>query len=117
MDMLKRTFGALMVALGMGAGVHAQQGVIPTMGKEFWVGFMENYTGGGNAHIDLFISSYVNTTGTVRMPLMGFQQNFVVTANVVTTITLPIAMIHTGSEVVDSKSFLVETADTVAVYA
>jgi len=116
--MLKRIMCALLVALGVGGTASAQQGVIPTMGKEFWVGYMQNYGGGGfNTRIDLFISSYVNTTGTVKMPLLGFTQNFTVTANTVTTITLPLTAIHTGSEVVDNKSFLVETADTVAVYA
>ncbi|MBL8001739.1 MAG: gliding motility-associated C-terminal domain-containing protein [Flavobacteriales bacterium] len=115
--MRNRIIGALLLALGVGGTATAQQGVVPTMGKEFWVGYMQNYGGGGNQHIDLFISSYVNTTGTVEMPLLGFTQNFVVAANTVTTVTLPITAVHQGSEVVDNKSFLVRTADTVAVYA
>lgn len=115
--MLNRIMCALMLALGAGGTATAQSGVIPTMGKEFWVGFMQNYGGGGNQRIDLFISSYVNTTGTVSMPLLGYTQNFTVTANTVTTVTLPLTAIHTGSEVVDNKSFLIQTADTVAVYA
>jgi hypothetical protein len=112
--MLNRIMCALLVALGVGGTASAQQGIIPTMGKEFYVGFMQNYGGGGNQHIDLFISSYVNTTGTVKMPLLGFTQNFTVTANTVTTVTLPITAVHTGSEVIDNKAFLIETADTVA---
>lgn len=115
--MLNRFICALAMALGVGGSIHAQQGVIPTMGKEFWVGYMQNYGGGGNQHIDVFISSYVNTTGTISMPLLGFTQNFTVTANTTTTVNLPLTAIHTGSEVVDNKSFLIETADTVAVYA
>ncbi len=115
--MLNRILCAFSLALALIGPTQAQQGVIPTMGREFWVGYMQNYGGGGNQHIDLFISSYVNTTGTVKMPLLGYVQNFTVTANTVTTVTLPLTAIHTGSEVVDNKSFLVETADTVAVYA
>lgn len=93
------------------------QGVIPTMGTEFWVGFMENYDSQSSPHIDLFISSYQNTSGTVTMPLQGYSQSFTVTANTVTTVTLPLTGINTGSETVGTKSFLVQTDDTVAVYA
>ena len=93
------------------------QGVIPTMGTEFWVAFMQNYDYQSAPHIDLFISSYQNTSGTVTMPLQGYSQSFTVTANQVTTVTLPLSAISTGSETVGTNSFLVQTEDTVAVYA
>lgn len=91
------------------------QGVVPTMGKEFWLGFMENYS--GSQELKIYVSSRVNTTGSVVMPLGGFSQNFNVTANVVTTLSIPTSAMSSGSETVDTKSILVRTADTVAVFA
>ena len=89
------------------------------MGKEFWIGFMKGYQGGSNSSLSIFVSSPVNTSGTLIMPLTGYTQPFSVTANVTTTITMPtVAMaMHFGSEVVDNKSILVTTLDTVAVFA
>lgn len=95
-----------------------QGGVVPTMGKEFWLGFMKNYQGNTPASLDIFISSPTNTTGTVKMPLLGLTWPFVVTANVTTTVTVPIpTAMHQLSDVIDNKSIVVETADTVAVFA
>lgn len=103
-------------ALFSGQPAAAQNGVIPTMGTEFWVGFMENYAG-GNEQIRLFISSYHNTSGTVSMPLTGYSQNFTVMANTVTTVSLPGTAVTYGSETVGDRSILVQAADTIAVFA
>ncbi len=95
----------------------AQGGVVPTMGKEFWLGFMANYQGVTTASLDIFISSAVNTTGTVSMPLLGLNWPFVVAANTTTTVTIPLATaMHQNTDVIDNKSILVQTADTVAVF-
>ncbi|MGV9013145.1 MAG: T9SS type B sorting domain-containing protein [Flavobacteriales bacterium] len=113
-----RVFNQLLVALLLAVGHPARsQGVIPTVGTEFWVGFMENYYDLSTAQLNLYISSYTNTTGTVTMPLLGYSQSFTVLANTVTTVLLPITGMNTGSETVSDRSFLVQTEDTVAVYA
>ena len=108
----------LLAILGLACAKPARsQGVIPTMGTEFWVGFMQNYTDLSSAQLNLYISSYNNTAGTVVMPLTGYSQSFTVLANTVTTVVLPITGMNTGSDVISNKSFLVQTDDTVAVYA
>lgn len=114
---LRMLFRSIVLAVltCIGAGKLAAQ-VIPTMGTEFWVGFMDNYDN-SSVQLSLYISSYNNTAGTVTMPLLGYSQNFTVLANTVTTVTLPSSAINTGSDVVSNKSFLVQTDDTVAVYA
>jgi len=92
--------------------------IIQTKGKEFWIGFMKNYELQGDAKLDIFITSDQNTTGTVSVPLQGWTQNFVVNANVTTTVTVPNNIAETltfGS--LDQTGVLVETADTVAVFA
>lgn len=88
------------------------------MGKEFWLGFMHNYQGNPTQSLDIFISAPVPATGTVVMPLVGWSQAFVVSPNVTTTVTIPIATaMHLLSDVVDNKSILIQTSDTVAVFA
>lgn len=93
----------------------AQQGIVPSKGKEFWLGYMHNYTGAQS--LDIFISSNVNTTGTVTLPTAA-PIPFVVVAGVTTTVTVPAMAEHTTSEVIEStKSVLVQTQDTVSVFA
>lgn len=118
MSILTRAAILAIPALISSPCVRAQGGgIIPTMGTEFWVGFMENYSGGTDTQLSLFISSYQNTSGTVTMPFGGWSQSFTVMANTVTTVVLPLSGMNTGSEVVTNKAFLVQTEDTVAVYA
>ncbi|MBK6628648.1 MAG: gliding motility-associated C-terminal domain-containing protein [Flavobacteriales bacterium] len=106
----------LLSAIGRNASMG--QGIVPTMGTEFWLGFMKNYQGNPVQSLDIFISSPTNTSGLVEMPLMGFSQAFTVTANVTTTVTIPLAQgMHQASEVVEGRSVLVRTQDTVAVFA
>lgn len=103
---LRRALLPLFSAFLLAPVAHAQPGVVPTMGKEFWVGFMKGYQGGSGSNLSIFVSSPVNTSGTLTMPLAGYSVPFSVTANVTTTITMPtVAMaMHFGSEVVDNKS-------------
>lgn len=93
------------------------QEIIPTLGKEFWFGFMQNYAGGSNQHLYVYVSSETGTFGTMSSPLTGWTQDFTVAANSVTQLEVPLSNIHTGSEQIDTRSVLIETADTVAVYA
>ncbi|MCB0770931.1 MAG: gliding motility-associated C-terminal domain-containing protein [Flavobacteriales bacterium] len=96
----------------------AQPGIIPTLGKEFWVGFMFNPPT-NNPVMNIFISSDVNTTGNVQVPGLGIDIPFTVIANVTTTVSLDAddVMHTTASEIVDNKAVLITTADTVAVFA
>lgn len=94
-----------------------QPGVIPTLGKEFWIGFMFNPPT-SPLQMNIFISSDVSTSGTVQVPLLGISIPFTVVANVTTTVNLsPTDVMHSTSEVVENKGVLVTTEDTVAVFA
>ena len=62
--------------------------------------------------LKIFISSDVNTTGTLSIPLQGYSQNFNVVANMTTTLIVDNTMaesIDVGSETVDTKGILIET--------
>ncbi len=115
--MLRPTVLSLLLAL-LVSDQASGQGVVPTMGKEFWLGYMQNYQGNPVQSLDVFISAPVGTTGLVTMPLVGWSQAFVVVPNVTTTVTIPIATaMHYQSDVIDNKSVLIQTQDTVAVFA
>jgi len=92
------------------------QGIIPTVGTDFWMGFMNNY-GGGSAELRLFISSSTATSGVVDLPLQGWNQAFNVVPGVVTTVVVPLALgEHTTNDVVDSKGIHITTLDDVSVF-
>lgn len=95
------------------------QDVIPTKGKEFWIGFMQNFeVDPGNESLDLFITSDLNTTGTVTIPLQGWSQDFVVVANQTSTVTIPNNIAENlQAQGLDNKGVFVETLDTVSVFA
>ena len=50
-------YSCFVTVLGVSTPGHSQ-GVVPTMGTEFWLGFMKNYQGNPNQSLDIFISSY-----------------------------------------------------------
>lgn len=65
-------------------------------GSEFWIGYgnhvrmFESITAQNAAEkMQLYMTSDVNTTGTVNIPGVGFSMPFTVTANQITTIDIP----------------------------
>ncbi len=97
------------------------QRVIPTKGKDFWIGFPYHplwSSGTGTKRTEVFITSDVNTIGTIAIPQQGWFQAFSVTANQTTTIQLPSAQVdHVTSDVVENKGVQILTLDTVNVFA
>lgn len=87
-----------------------------TKGQDFWFGFLDQL--GSPAELTVYVTSDVNTTGTVSIPLQGWSQSFSVTAGVSTTITIPNAQGWTQSDnVVDTKGIHLWTEDCVNVFA
>lgn len=94
------------------------QDIVPTKGKEFWVGFMENFEVEFTEELNLFIVSDQSTTGVVEIPNQGWSAPFTVNPNQTTTVTVPNNIAeHFNSEVVENKGVFVSTQDTVAVFA
>lgn len=93
------------------------QGVIPTKGTDFWIG-VPYHEPVSTKRCDVFITSDVNTSGTISIPAQGWSQNFTVVANVTTTITLPLPLAeHIGSDIIQNKGVQVLSNDTVNVFA
>jgi gliding motility-associated-like protein len=113
---IRITIAFLLVGISWGYQLKAQD-VVPSMGKEFWLGFMKNYQGPFPQSLDVFISSYTNTSGTISISDGSWSSSFTISANVTTTVTVPLSAMHQNSGVVENKGILIETADTVAVFA
>ncbi|HIO71650.1 MAG TPA: hypothetical protein EYN38_00930, partial [Flavobacteriales bacterium] len=100
---------------------HGQGSYVPTKGKEFWLGFMfqQSFSNAiGTRRIDIFITSYQNTSGVISIPQQGWSQSFTVTANVTTTIAIPISIAeNVSSETIENRGVHILTQDTVSVFA
>ena len=82
-------------------------------GNNFWLMFPTNYNGSGA--LKLFITSPVNTSGTISGATFS-NITFTVTANTVTTVTLPTSLnVHTNNTV-DNTGFHVVSNDDITVY-
>ena len=95
-----------------------------TQGKEFWLTFMHNgfrdhTSGGGWITTQVLISAKRDCTGTVANPLTGWQQEFSVRANSITTVEIPEAQGYhdqNNYETISQKGIKVEANDTISVY-
>lgn len=62
-------------------------------GKDFWIGYgnhVRMFNAGGAEKMQIYITSDVNTTATVSIPSIGFNQtNIAINANQITTIDIP----------------------------
>ena len=109
-------FGLLAVLSG---AVQAQPAV-STKGREFWLGFMQNFipNAAGNEQLRVFVTADQATSGSIEVPGQGWSQSFTVAANQTTTIDLPNSVAeHLGSDAIEGRGVFIETVDTVSVFA
>ncbi len=93
------------------------QGTIPSIGVDFWYGYMHN-SASSNEELRLFITSQVATSGTIDIPLQGWNTTFTVAPNITTTIIIPnLVGETTGSDIIETKGIHVTTADSVSLFA
>jgi hypothetical protein len=88
---------------------------LDTKGTDFWIAFPGNYSGGGYYQA-LFITSDVNTSGTVDIPGIGFSTPFNVTANTVTTVTFPSLIDVQTNDAITNLGIHVTSLQEVTVY-
>lgn len=94
--------------------VSAQSGtVLPTRGKRFWTGFMQN--GFGAQSLKLHVMGASGTTGTVRIPGLGWNTSFTIAPSGVVVVDVPTMAENSGSETVQPKGVLIEAQDSVNV--
>ncbi|PYS41722.1 MAG: hypothetical protein DMF71_10775, partial [Acidobacteria bacterium] len=99
------------------AGGAPPNGTLGSQGTNFWLMFPHAFFDGNLAVQRLYISSRVDTTGTVTIPGGGFNftQNFTVQANTITTIQLPFVQVY-ESNIVQAKGIHVTSQQPVTVY-
>ncbi len=86
-------------------------------GTDFWVGHQGHVDGTGS-NFKLYITSDVNTSGTVSVPLQGWSSAFTVIAGTITIVQVPSATGYVGcSDCIKQKGIHVVANDDVAVYA
>ena len=98
----------LMMLLLTGQSISAPD----SKGTDFWLMFNSNL---GTPTLTVFITSDVNTSGTVT-PQGGAPIPFVVVANVVTPVVIPGSYANHSSDVIDSKGIHVVALNEVTVY-
>lgn len=95
--------------------LQAQSGTaLPTRGKRFWTGFMQN--GFGAQTLKVHIMGSMASTGTVSIPLSGWSTNFSVAANGVAVVEVPTLAENWGSGTIANKGVLIESTDSVNVF-
>ena len=94
-----------------------------TQGKEFWLAFMHNgykdHILGGWITTQVLISAKRDCTGTVTNPLTGWETEFSVRANNITTVEIPEAQGYhngTNNETVSNCGIRIMANDTISVY-
>ncbi|NUM51102.1 MAG: IgGFc-binding protein, partial [Flavobacteriales bacterium] len=87
-----------------------------TQGQDFWFSFMPNI---GAATAMVSITCDVNTSGVISMPGQGWTQNFTVTQNTTTQITIPNMYnpIVTVNQTIQPQAIHIVANDPVSVYA
>lgn len=86
-------------------------------GTDFWLAYMRHFSGTSTGH-SLYITGDSATTGTVSVPGQSWSQNFTVTANAVTVVTIPQTIVYDGcSDCKITKAVNVTAAKDVVVYS
>lgn len=86
-------------------------------GTDFWVGHMGHIDGTASS-FKLYITSDVNTSGFVSIPLQSWSQPFTVTANAITIVQVPSVTGYVGcSDCIQQKGIHITANDDIAAYA
>lgn len=91
---------------------------LTTQGKEFYVSFFRNAGGPSADETQIFLTSSVNTSGTIKNPNTTYSQSFTIAAGTVTKIVVPYDEVcNIASGVISNRGLIITAADTIAAYA
>jgi gliding motility-associated-like protein len=90
-----------------------------TRGKEFWLGYLNNFNGSaGPVNLQVSIVSDYFTSGTVSVPGQGWSASFSVVPGATATVNIPLtAALPDISSAVLAKGIHILSEDTVSVFA
>ncbi|MDQ3191498.1 MAG: gliding motility-associated C-terminal domain-containing protein [Bacteroidota bacterium] len=113
-DLLKSFFSLLLVLFSINCS-WAQNAM---KGKEFWLGFLQNNESEANIKLLITISSEVNTSGIVSIPLQGWSSAFTVPAGGTISVSIPAPIgENTISGVIQNKGIKITSNDSISVFA
>lgn len=95
------------------ASLNFTKAALDSKGTDFWLMFNSNL---GSPTLTIFITSDVNTSGTVSIPGFAFSTPFSVTANSVTPVVIPSAAATHINDAVGSNGVHVTALNEVTVY-
>ena len=90
------------------------QAALDSKGTDFWLMFNQNYYGG--SALTLFITGDTATSGTVKIPGLGFSQAFTVAPGAVTSVVIPPGAEVDTNDVIENKGIHVTAQAEVTVY-
>lgn len=90
--------------------------VLDSKGKDFWLMFNTALVEVPPQTLTLFVTSDVNTSGTVTIPGLSFSSPFTVAANTVTPVIIPVAAAMHTNNIIDEKGIHVTALQEVTVY-
>lgn len=112
---LRTIIPMMVLAMSLSLAAQAQSGsVLPTRGKRFWTGFMQN--GFGAQTLKVHIMGSMASTGTVSIPQSGWSTNFSVAVNGVAVVEVPTLAENWGSGTIANKGVLIQASDSVNVF-
>lgn len=85
-------------------------------GTNFWIGYT-GHIDGTQSQMSLYLTSNVNTTATVSIPLLGTTSTYTITANSVTIAPIPSTAYVGSSEITENKGIQVVAEQPIVVYA
>lgn len=87
------------------------------VGNNFWLGYM-GHIDGTSSSMSLYITSSVNTSGTVDIPAAAWSSPFTVLANTTTSVSIPPGIAHVGcTDCISDKGIHITSIDPVVVYS
>lgn len=107
----------LLLAMGMLCSVKTTGQVTSNKGTDFWIGYMGHIDGTGS-NMKLYVTSDVNTTGTVSIPKQNWSLNFSVTASSVTVLNIPPDTAYVGcGDCVEPRAIQLTSVHPVVAYS
>lgn len=107
----------LILVLGFLWVGYASAQVTSNKGTDFWIGYMGHIDGAGS-NMKLYVTSDVNTTGTVSIPGQNWSQNYTVTSGAVTILNIPPDTAYVGcGDCIQSKAIRLVSIDPIVAYS
>lgn len=112
-----KALAALLLFCNFSSFTGLSQGPIPSVGTNFWLGFLSNYTS-SSSELNLFISGNEATSGTVSIPLQGWSVTFNIVPGVTTVVPVPIANGNNSTnDMVSNHGIHVVSDDTISLFS